>query len=142
MARKIHFSKRSIIISGAIIVLVAFLGYWFTPQRIISNPDLVLVSHIYYHDYEHEVKVEPHELATILNKYYCQRKVEIIGPFETRKVSYYIDLIYFNHGPIHIYLGDLNFMSRGNRYVDYNILEVSKLQTEIEALIQRSYVSP
>ena len=142
MTRKIHFSKRSIIIAGAMIFLVAFLGYWFAPQKIISNPDLVVVAHVYYLDYEHEVKVEPHELATILSKYYCQRRVEIIGPFETKRVSYYIDLIYLNHGPIHIYLGDLNFMSRGNRYVDYNILEASKLQAEIEALIQRSSVSP
>ncbi len=133
--------NRIIIISGVAIIFLCFIGYWFAPQKVISNPDQVIASLVYYPDRDHEVEVNQHELATILSKYYFQRRFGVVGSFESKEVSCYIDLIYLNYGPIHIYLGDINFMNRGSLYLDYNILDAQKLKEEVEELIKRSEVT-
>ena len=132
-----RFHKRIVILSGSVI-LVGFIWFWFTPQKVFSNPSKIEYVHVYYQD--KEITVDSNELGKILRKYSFQRKIEPVGRIELDLVEIWIVFMY-NHKFIDIYLGDLNFMNRSDSYWDYNILDAPKLKDEVNDLIQRSGVS-
>ena len=131
-----RFHKRIIMLFGAVI-LISFIWFWFTPKKVFSNPSMLEFASVYYHD--QYIPVDSNVLGTIISKYHFQRKIEPIGRIELDLVTFRVDFDYKHH-PIHIYLGDLNFMTHGDSYWDYNILDAQKLKEEVEALIQRSGV--
>jgi len=132
-----RFHKRIVILSGAII-LIGFIWFLFTPQKVFSNPSMLEYASVYFHD--QYISVDSYELGTIISKYNFQRKIEPVGRIELDLVTFRVDFDY-NHHPIHIYLGDLNFMTRGDSYWDYNIRDAQKLKDEVEDLIQSSDVT-